>query len=100
MSFGKEYVFMNEWGRRVSAEKIRRHLNRVLKKLNIYHKSPHKIRKTYGTILMDYKVDERFILDQMGHTNIKTSENHYHRNRKSLETKQEILSAIPDFNAG
>lgn len=97
ISAGQEYVFVNELGRRVSSEKIRRHMDRVLKKLNIYHKSPHKIRKTYGTILLDYNVDQRFILEQMGHSNIKVSENYYHRNRKSLERKMDIISAIPDF---
>lgn len=97
MSFGQEYVFMNEWGRRVTSEKIRRHLDRVLKKLDIYHKSPHKIRKTYGTILLDYNVDKRLILDQMGHSNIQVSENHYHRNRKTLEKKSAIISNIPEF---
>jgi integrase/recombinase XerD len=34
----------------------------------------------------------------MGHTDIAVTENHYHRNRKSIERKVEILSAIPEFS--
>jgi len=34
----------------------------------------------------------------MGHSEIKTSENNYHRNRKSFDRKQQILDAIPEFN--
>ena len=76
---------------------MRMRLKRVCKKLNIYHKSPHKIRKTYGTILLDHNVDNRLIMEQMGHTDIACTENHYHRNRRSLDAKSQILSSIPEF---
>ncbi len=74
-------------------------LKRVCKKLNIYHKSPHKIRKTYGTILLDNHIDNKLIMGQMGHTDIVCTENHYHRNRKSIDQKSQIISSIPDFMA-
>lgn len=92
-----EYVFCNDKGERFSTVAIRRRLERVCKNAQVYRKSPHKIRKTYGTILMDNNVDRRFIINQMGHTDISCSENHYHRNRKSIERKKEILNKIPDF---
>lgn len=52
------------------------------KKLGIYRKSPHKIRKTYGTD---------------GHTDISSTENHYHRNRRSIDAKSQIISSLPEF---
>lgn len=87
------------FGNRISIQSIRMRQKRICKKLNIYPKSPHKGRKTYGTILMDNHIDNRLIIEQMGHTDITCSEKHYHRNRKSIEKKTEILSNIPDFMA-
>lgn len=91
-----EFVFVKD-GARVKAQAIRRRLYRICSKLNIYPKSPHKIRKTYGTILLDNQVDKRLILEQMGHADILCTEDHYHRNRKSQDRKSEIISNIPDF---
>ena len=76
---------------------FRRRLETICKKLNIYRKSPHKIRKTYGTILLDNNVDKKLAENQMGHSDIIMTETRYHRNRRSVENKQEILSSIPDF---
>ena len=92
-----EYVFLNRKGRRMTANSIRTRLRTICKNLNIYPKSPHKIRKTYGTILLDNNIDNRMIIGLMGHTDILCTETHYHRNRKSIEVKQQILSRIPEF---
>lgn len=93
-----EYIFV-ENGKQFTTNCFRSRLRTICRKLNIFPKSPHKIRKTYGTILLDNNIDEKFIIGQMGHTNITTTETHYHRNRKTLEKKAEILSRIPDFQA-
>ena len=91
-----EYVFANG-DKRITAQVVRMRQCRLCDKLNIYHKSPHKIRKTYGSILLDNNVDEKFVLSQMGHTDVRCTENHYHRNRRTINEKSEILSKIPDF---
>ena len=92
-----EYVFV-ENGKRMTTNCVRKRLERVCKWNNIYHKSPHKIRKTYGTILLDNNIDKRLILGQMGHSDISCTETYYHRNRRSVDRKKEILDAIPDFS--
>lgn len=92
----EDYVFVRN-GSRVHTHSIRDRLRRVCDKLEIYRKSPHKIRKTYGTILLDNKIDNQLIIGQMGHADILITERHYHRNRKNIEEKQEIISSIPDF---
>ena len=93
-----EYVFVSE-NKRMPTQAVRMRLRRMCIKLKIYNKSPHKVRKTYGTILMDNHIDSRMIIGQMGHTNISTSEVHYHRNRRTIEKKSAILSNIPDLKA-
>lgn len=91
-----EFVFVKD-GKRINTQSVRMRLRRLCDKLCIYRKSPHKIRKTYGSILLDNKVDNRLIIGQMGHTSILCTEEHYHRNRRTLERKQVILSSIPEF---
>lgn len=93
----QEYVFINSQGKRMTTNSFRRRLKIVCNKFGIYPKSPHKIRKTYGTILMDEGLDKQFILNQMGHSSINVTERSYHRNRKTIEKKREILGNIADF---
>lgn len=92
-----EYVFTDKNGKRMTTNCIRRRQEQNCKKLGIYRKSPHKIRKTYGSILLDHNVDNRLIIEQMGHTDINCTESHYHRNRKDIEQKSQIISSIPEF---
>ena len=91
-----EYIFVKN-GNRISTQSMRMRLKRICKKLKIYHKSPHKIRKTYATILLDNNVDQRLITGQLGHTEVLCTENHYHRNRRNIDRKVEIISKVPDF---
>lgn len=93
-----EFVFVKN-GRRMTTNTIRRRLEKICKKLNIIKKSPHKIRKTYGTILLDNNIDNNLIIGQMGHTSIVCTENYYHRNRKTIDRKIQVISSIPEFIA-
>lgn len=95
-SENKEWIFM-EKDKRFTTLLIRKRVYKMCKDTNIYKKSPHKIRATYDTILLDALLDKRFIKDQMGHSDITTSEKYYHRNRKTLEKKSEIINSIPEF---
>lgn len=83
---------------RINAQGIRKKLYRICDKLEIPRRSPHKIRKTYASILLDNNLDDRFIRDQLGHTDIATTEQAYHKNRKSAAKKSKILSSIPEIN--
>lgn len=84
---------------RMTTASVRRRLYTVCDNTGIARRSPHKIRKTYATILEDNNCDECFILTQMGHTDIRTTETFYHRDRKSADRKQQIIDAIPEFKA-
>ncbi|MBQ6887211.1 MAG: tyrosine-type recombinase/integrase [Lachnospiraceae bacterium] len=91
-----EFVFMKD-GERINTNAIRKRVYLVCKKANAYKKSPHKIRKTYGSILIDNNVDSTLIIAQMGHADILCTEKHYHRNRKSNDKKANIISNIPEL---
>lgn len=79
---GREFLFIQDNGSRLTTEVVRKRLTRLCERMGILHKSPHKIRKTYGTMLLDCDLDKRFVMEQMGHTDIAVTEKHYHRNRK------------------
>lgn len=95
-SKGHEFVF-EEDGKRLTTLLIRKRIYSICKKVGVYKKSPHKIRATYDTILLDNGVDKRTVKDQMGHSDIAVSEKSYHRNRKSIKNKAVIIDAIADF---
>ena len=84
-------------GKRLTTNAIRKRMQKICKELGIKYRPPHKIRKTYGTILIDNNVDTRFITDQMRHTDILCTEKYYHRNRKTDNRKAEILGGISEF---
>lgn len=93
-----EYI-MTKNGERIRTYTVRKRLNLICKRTGVYRKSPHKIRKTYGTILLDNDVDRTLIIGQMGHTDIECTERHYHRNRRKIEAKAEIIDRIPELAA-
>lgn len=86
-----EYLFM-ENGKRIRSNGFRRKLERVCNTLGIKYKSNHKIRKTYGTMLIDSGVDESIVAEQMGHADISTTKKYYYFSNKSEEKKREQIS--------
>lgn len=92
-----EYIFTQKDGTRFHTMSFRGRLYRICNRLKIPRRSPHKIRKTVGTIYMDEKLDNNLIQRQMGWASMTTGENHYHRNRKTMNKRLDIVSNIPEF---
>lgn len=89
-----QYVFMQD-GERIRSYVFRTRLYTNCKKLGIVVKSPHKIRKTYGSKLYDSgEVPESFMMEQMGHTDISCLKKHYYYNRMNDEEKRQILNQV------
>ena len=96
MSAFCEYIFSKD-GKRLNTYSFRNRLRTVCKNAGCVQKSPHKIRKTYCTILLDHSVDNQMVISQMGHSSISCSETYYHRDRKNLQKKQKIMDSIDEF---
>ena len=92
-----EYVVRNEDGERINANALRTWYTKLLKKLGLPHKKPHAIRKTYASILLDNGSDKKFTQMQMGHTDVLTTEQYYHRDRRTIQQKQDLLDKMPEF---
>ena len=88
-----EYVFMKN-GKRIRTYSFTWRLKSICQKLDIPVRSLNKIRKTYGTILLDSGAEESFIISQMGHTDIKTTKNYYYKDRKSMRQKIEAIDQV------
>lgn len=88
-----EFVF-ESGGNRTRTYVFRNRLNTVCKHTGVVRKSPHKIRKTYGSILIDSGVDESLVIEQMGHTDIKTTKEYYYKNRKNDLQKAEVINSV------
>lgn len=96
--FGK-FVFEQN-GTWIKTYSFRRKLYRICNKLEITKKSPHKVRKTYASILMDNQIPDKNIIELMGHTDISCTKEFYGRDRKTSQKKAELLDAIPEFRIG
>ena len=90
-SKNSEYLF-SEHGKRIRSNAFNRRLTRVCDDLHIKHRSMHKIRKTYGTTLLDGDVDESTVAEQMGHKDIATTKKYYYRSNKNDNTKFEQIN--------
>ena len=99
MNASNDFIFVAKSGNRLHTDSIRRKQTRICKKLGITPRSPHKVRKTYGSILIDNNVDSKVVEKQMGHTSIACTENYYHRDRRNDQQKRKIINAIPEFKA-
>ncbi len=92
-----EYLFEKN-GKRIKTYSFRKRLNYICEtKIFMKAKSPHKVRKTYGTILRDGNIRESTILEAMGHTDIAVLKNHYYFDRTGIEDKRNELSSIKDL---
>ncbi|MCR5737658.1 MAG: site-specific integrase [Eubacterium sp.] len=82
--------FSRVYGRNFNPE-----LKKICDEVGIPVRTMHKIRKTYGTTLIDAGVDESFIIEQMGHADISCTKKYYYFSNKKTDKKlQQINNAI------
>lgn len=89
-----EYMMMYG-GRKYAASIFNDRLYKACDKCFIPRRSMHKIRKTYGTTLIDNKVDDSLIMAQMGHSDIATTRKYYYfANKSDYHNQEQIKNAI------
>lgn len=92
-----EYIFLDRTGKPFSSNIMNNRLKSVCKKIGIKPRSPHKLRKTYASILLDNGVNASTVIKLMGHTDIRTTEQYYYRNRRDESKIIDMISSIDDF---
>lgn len=94
MNMKGEYLF-EENKKRIRSNALRRSLYRICDNIGIPRRSPHSIRRTYASTLLDNHTDESLVQNQMGHTDIATTHKYYQFCRRSnAEQREQILNAI------
>lgn len=90
------YLFEHN-GKRIRGNTFNKRLSRICNELHIPHRTMHKIRKTYGTTLIDSDVDEGFITEQMGHSDISTTKKLYYFSNKTTKNKEKQIENAISF---
>lgn len=68
----------------ISKRTVRHIFDRVKRDLNFIYFSPHVLRHTYATILVNSNTNLEFIKITMGHSNLKTTSRYLHFNQEIL----------------
>ena len=90
-----EYLFQNEHGKRIRGNTFNKHLDIVLSRLGMRHRSIHKLRKTYCTMLINSGCEDALVMNQLGHASIETSRKHYYFSNRNMENQiRQIEKAI------
>lgn len=81
-----EYLFINKLGRRLSRVSIEQIINKIIDNSSIKHKiSPHVLRHSFATHLLDNGADLRSVQELLGHENLNTTEIYTHVSNERLK---------------
>jgi integrase/recombinase XerC len=80
-------VFLNRFGDRLSARYIRTILNKYVENIALNQRiSPHTLRHTFATHLLNNGADLRSVQELLGHAELSTTQIYTHLTRDNIKT--------------
>lgn len=80
-------LFLNRFGKRLTARSIRNIINKYVKEIALNQKvSPHTLRHTFATHLLDNNADLRSVQEMLGHVKLSTTQVYTHVTRERLKS--------------
>lgn len=81
-----EYLFLNKNGTRLSSRYVREIINNVVRKCEIdYHISPHTLRHTFATDMLNAGADLVSVKDLLGHSSLNTTSIYTHVSNEQIK---------------
>ena len=88
-----EYIFVRD-NKRLTARQIAYVLEKYAERMGLHTKSPHKMRKTYASLLNANGVPLDHIREQLGHNNLSTTLGYIYNPLTEKETFDLIVNAL------
>lgn len=86
-----DYLFVNKFGKALSCRYIRKMIDDVVRKCGIdYHISPHTLRHTFATDMLNAGADLMSVKELLGHTSIDTTSIYTHVSQEQIKKVYEF----------